>query len=178
MGGSNWDVVDESLLPPNSSGVFDDDGSSIVRLDTGELRQTCLNPRLASSHQRQLDGSVLFAIITTSVFVLSILLGALFLWYLQRDFRIVEDQMIRLQGKARLAMLAAQQQRSARDNPVPHDFTEAALAECRELEQQNEDARSKSRNRRVTNFISKRATRARKLTASPVGKRTTRWTPS
>ena len=37
-----------------------------------------------------------------AVFVLTMLLGGLFLWGLQRDFRVVGDHIIRLQGQARL----------------------------------------------------------------------------
>ena len=136
-GGNNWTEVSDADAASSSADGAAELPPNMVRLDSGKLRQTCLNPTLSESHDRQLAASRLFAILTTATFAGSVLFGGCFLWYLQRDFRIVEDQIIRLHGKARLELLAMQQQKPG-DAPypsaVPQDFTTNALAECRELE--------------------------------------------
>ena len=107
-GGSNYETVDEAALlggsgGGGSGGELPSDLSEVaVRLDTGALVIPCLDPRLAASHERQAHVSRLFAGITTGTFVFTLLLGGAFLLSLQRDFRIVAEHIVRLQGRARL----------------------------------------------------------------------------
>lgn len=103
-----WIFMGGSNTVPAETGSVDGD-TNVVQLDTGELRQTCLNPRLASSHEQQRHKSMIFAYLTSSIFLLTLVFGGAFLYRLSEDFNRVEKEMVRVQGKARLtAMRMAQ----------------------------------------------------------------------
>lgn len=63
-GGANYETVVEEDFADGGA-TIDELGDSVVRLDTGELRIACLDPRLSSSHEKQARISMLFAGITS-----------------------------------------------------------------------------------------------------------------
>ena len=95
-GGENWRTLDEQTYAHLVDNV------SVVRLDDGGLKGTCLQPQFRSSHEEQLIHSRLFASITTATFVLTLTLGLCFLMRMRADFDTVERTVVQIQGAARL----------------------------------------------------------------------------
>lgn len=163
-----WIFMGGANTAPAEAGALASD-ENVIELDDGSLRQTCLNPRLASSYEQQQRQSTIFAYIVSGIFFLTLVLGGVFLYRLQQDFESVEKQMVRVQGKARLdAILAARSPTSAtrRWTPNAPSYPSAAAGGgcCRSTTTTNgaeagtgaRAARSRTKPRGILRFLTSR----------------------
>ena len=91
FGGENWVTVDTQWCPAGVSQCDQSDWAQVVTTDAGVTRTNCLNPHYEASHALQKRVSTTFAWSATAAFVLTMFLGAIFLYLIKRDFDRVEQ---------------------------------------------------------------------------------------